>query len=231
MNELNIMKKVVTDPYEGTPFLGEVPSLLHGSSLAATIGLGSGTLINEMTPWLKFLYKGKTLYMPKMPVRTGVTWTILYELGAVHGDDTNGVKNANSYNTLQNRKTTIAGKQYRIRLPAGAPTNPYTGSLVTDAAALGPCEWNDLFYPILTDAGIVTYTGKKIQKPYTPDQLGFNSIHPGNQNLTRNLTSLTTTGAKLTRGNRTSVAAASNVGSCSVAQAEDGWRPVIELIP
>lgn len=40
--------------------------------------------------WLKFSNKGKTLFMPRLPLRTGVKWQELYECGLVYGTDDNG---------------------------------------------------------------------------------------------------------------------------------------------
>lgn len=74
-------------------FLGFVKSseLITGSALALAIGLSSGTVINDTTPWIKYIWKGKICFTPLKPLRHSTVWEAIYNAGAVYGTDDNGI--------------------------------------------------------------------------------------------------------------------------------------------
>lgn len=74
-------------------FLGFVTSdeLIKGSALALAIGLSSGTVINDTTPWIKYIWKGKICFHPLKPLRHSTTWDAIYNAGAVYGTDDEGI--------------------------------------------------------------------------------------------------------------------------------------------
>jgi len=74
-------------------FLGFVTSaeLISGSGIATAIGLSAGTLINDTTPWIKYIWKGKICFYPLKPIRHSVTWDAIYNAGAVYGTGDEGL--------------------------------------------------------------------------------------------------------------------------------------------
>lgn len=131
-----------------TPFRGEVlaADFISGSALAAAIGLSAGALINDTTPWLKFVDNGKTFYMPKKPIRMTFSWENLNALGAVTGTKT----------------VQIGGLTYKVRLMTGGnganPTNTAGG------------EYDDYFSRVTTQ-----YSGKNgaAWATYAPSDVGW----------------------------------------------------------
>ena len=97
-------------------YLGETASsqLITGVALAAAIGLTVGS-VSADAGWLKFTYKGKTLYIAKKPFRQSMSWNNLYATGAVYGDDTNGALQG-ATPRLQNARVTIGSVVHRVRL-------------------------------------------------------------------------------------------------------------------
>jgi hypothetical protein len=99
-----------TIPIVVTPFKGEVTAanFITSSALATAVGVTTGTLYNDTTPWLKFVDNGKTFYISKKPIRTAITHEQLEALGAVHGSKT----------------VVIGGLTYKVRLMTGLTTDP-----------------------------------------------------------------------------------------------------------
>lgn len=77
----------------GAGFLGFVQAseLITGSKVALDIGLSAGTLINDNTPWIKYIWKGKICYTPVKPIRHSATWDNIYNAGAVYGTGDEGL--------------------------------------------------------------------------------------------------------------------------------------------
>lgn len=134
------------------------------------------TLLTKTTTtsqdWIKFAYKGKTLYTPRQPLGT-ISWQTLYNAGLVYGVDGMGPR---EYNTLtavnQQRIITAANNQFKVRLPTALPpgadlTKDYSTVANTATIAAGGTgvytfdsydtnydltgsEWNDLIYKVLS---------------------------------------------------------------------------------
>jgi hypothetical protein len=116
-----------------------------GPDAAGLIGLGAGTPINQTTDWLKFAYQGKTLYVPKMPLRRDVSWNDIYAAGAVYG--VSGVGNFPATpNVAQNRTVTIDGRTFLVRLFKGADADPCPTSQYSVDNVVGTrnSEWTQL---------------------------------------------------------------------------------------
>lgn len=217
-------------------FQKEVPSFITGSALASAIGLSTGVLINDNTPWLEFLYKGKTLFVPKLPIRNSISWGSVYQRGAVYGTDTDTdpVYNPALTRVVQNARVTVGGDQYRVRLFNGSSTNPYQGEATWDPKLMGPSEWNDLWFQIVDDPvtrKLVGYNGPLIENPYTPADVGFGD-HPstGQYTLVKEVAKAVSGISRIVnRGYRTSCAAFS-VANAGQALDYVGWRPVLEKI-
>ena len=63
----------------------------NGSNLAKAIGLSQGTLINSDTPWMKFSYNNKILFVPVKPIRCSAPWDAIYNTGSVYGTEDEGL--------------------------------------------------------------------------------------------------------------------------------------------
>ena len=61
-----------------------------GDNLALALGISQGTSQFVDTPWMKFYFRGKMLFVPVKTIRRSISWNTIYEAGAVYGDDTVG---------------------------------------------------------------------------------------------------------------------------------------------
>jgi hypothetical protein len=106
-----LVKKSTIPP---TPYRGEVlaSNFITGSALAAAVGLTTATLINDNTPWLKFVDAGKTFYMPKLITHNALSWSQLNALNLIYGGTT----------------ITFGGHTYKVRLMTGGDGNNPTGT-------------------------------------------------------------------------------------------------------
>lgn len=212
-------------------FYGEVASadFISGSALASSIGLTVGVARNDGTPWLKFFIDDKIVFIPKLPIRYALSWQDLYLAGAVYGSDTFG-RYPISTNTLQNKRVTIGGYQFRVRLMRGANSDPApfpnTGAINDPGFGAGS-EWNRLMYNITdSPANKASQVGPNWAH-YTELSLGIND--PSGiavYNWTQEKTDAAE--ARGTRGspNITSVFS----GWTDTRYNTVGWRPILELV-
>lgn len=131
MLEILIATTRASTPAPVDSFLGEIDaaSFITGNALTTAVGITLGTsLSNDTAGWLKYLHKGKTLYIAKRPLRRSIGWDDLDTKGVVFGTTT----------------VVIGGLTYKVRLMTGATGNPY-------AAGSAGGEWNDLIYPVHVD--------------------------------------------------------------------------------
>lgn len=126
-------------------YFGRVPitDMITAANLATAVGYATGSANSDtnLTHWLKFVFNQKILYIPNAYVRSSATFRSLYEAGLVYGTDDNGTYPAGASSalpnpTLQDKKVTIASRQYRVRLMTNSalPTDQYAA---TDAAFAG----------------------------------------------------------------------------------------------
>lgn len=204
-------------------FYGEVAEadFITVSALTALVGMGSvGSVTNANTTWLKYRYKGKTVYMPKKALRHGMTWEAMNALGITKG-------------TTQFQ---INGKAHTLRLPTGAASEPAAyGTIATGGS------FNDLMYPV--------YGGVSLNQPevqayprwaaYTDAELGLstNKAQSGGAGVMTWCQELITgNGSHLVRGYND----ADNAGNRQLlagwyvalngTQTYAGWRPIIEEV-
>lgn len=106
-------------------WFGEVAAseLITGEALAAKLGLTAGTPHNNATPWLKFAYQGKFLFMPKRPLRVDLSWNDILAVSAVYGD----------------KVIQVGNHLFKVRLPKGALTDP---AVVTQGNVQWGSEWD-----------------------------------------------------------------------------------------
>lgn len=111
-------------------YYGEVAEadFISAAAFTTLVGMDSaGSVTNASVNWLKYRYKGKTVYMSKKALRHGMTWEQMNALGITKGT----------------QQFTIGGKQYTVRLPTGAVAEP---AAYASAATGG--SFNDLIYPV-----------------------------------------------------------------------------------
>lgn len=125
--------EVETGPKE-IEFLGEVTStqFIDGPTLASEIGLSAGYDLHPDAKWLHFKMDGVEGYLASKPLRRGLSWTQLNDVGAVFGDAIVEIDN----------------KVYKVRLLKGSSEDPFLDTNGFDIRADHGSEWNSLFYPI-----------------------------------------------------------------------------------
>lgn len=145
-------QQLIAGDYEAGYF-GTVDSseLFTAEEMAYRAGISGGAVIGSATPWLKFAYKGKILFTPIKPIRSGVTWNTIYAAGCALGIDAVGdVLPTGTVGVNQKKIVIKNGESFLVRLPKGAPSNPASwGTTGTfDTMGLEGSEWNDLLYRI-----------------------------------------------------------------------------------
>jgi hypothetical protein len=157
------------DFHTDTGYFGTVSSaeFISGSALASSIGLTSGTAINDTTDWLKFYWHGQIHYIPMKPLRHSASWDHIYDRGAVYGVSSMGLfgKGTVAPSVVQNREVTIGTDTFRVKLLKGAENGDVDGSTSFPAADESGrnSEYNDLIYRVHQDvpssASGLTYDG------------------------------------------------------------------------
>lgn len=205
-------------------YYGEVAEadFITAAAFTTLVGMGSiGSVTNGSVNWLKYRYKGKTVYMAKKALRHGMTWEQMNALGITKGT----------------QQFTIGGKQYTVRLPTGYQSEPANHAL----AATGG-SFNDLIYPVY---GGVSLNQTEIQAyprwaAFTDLELGLGrtkteaAAGPGTLSWCQELT--TSNNHHLVRGYND----ADNEGVRQIVsgwyialngtQVYAGWRPIVEEV-
>jgi hypothetical protein len=102
-------------------------TFVTGDALATMVGLTAGVSINSDTPWFKFASNGKILLVPRLPIRSHISWPQIYAAGLVYGLDS-GIGPfplPSDATVLQNKRVTISGHVYKVRLLTGGNADPY----------------------------------------------------------------------------------------------------------
>lgn len=222
--------------------------LFDGWEVSSFLGLTAG-LVNKETGniWMKYIYRGKFLFVCKDLLRTSVAWNDLYKVGAVYGAKGNGPYPVSGFPTDQFRVMLKEEAGYpapwklAVRVLKGALADPYVG---VDYTAMGlvadGIEYNDLIYRLLTlnansrpnTAVFEQWTGADPLLPVMDDS--FSTIGVSTHRLTADYHSTSAQVNVVTRcpkdgssGNIDTVQAtalAYNNGSGAVQ-----WTPVLEL--
>lgn len=166
----------------------------------------------------KFVMAGKVLYIPKYPLKRGLSWNQLYNAGVVYGDGTNGAF-PTATPTLQNKTMQVTDtgngitSTLKFRLARFVDQDPYVSASTTATAEFdkllshlmtsGADRWGNWFFSTLGwDNGLYAWT------------------------LTTYLTTnswqrqIDSTGALLNK-----------LPAKTQATANDCWWPVLELMP
>jgi hypothetical protein len=101
--------------------------LITPAELITQLGIVQGSSINPDTSWMKFAYKGKTLFVAKQGIRQNLTHLYLQGRNVVNGSKT----------------IVIQGKTYKVRLMKGGATQ--------NQAGLDGSEWSQLMYRVCTE--------------------------------------------------------------------------------
>lgn len=218
---------VNSERYHG--FFGELTSeeFITAQELANEFKITTGTLLNNTSPWLKFLIDGKIVFTPKLPIWQGLSYELLYNRGLVYGDDDNG-KYPLGIGVNQFRVINVKGYLFKVRLIKGSLNDPYSGTTSTsstyeDPATIGS-EWNRMFYNIVTGS-FPSQEGEK-WATYSQAEVG---ISTGNGGLTLcQETYSSNLNNKLLRGANSVMTPRSTVYNELVATT--AWRPVLELV-
>lgn len=209
-------------------YFGRVNSadMLQGTDPATMVGLTQGTAINSTTEWLKFAYQGKTLFIPKMPIRRDVSFSAIYAVGAVYGAEGFGVSPLVP-NVKQNKKVSIGANQFRVRLFQGADTDPSTSTAYfsNNPAGTQNSEWtqlmsrvwasnpNGIFWERFTDAELGLVTDGKNMAAWTQELVSG-------------------TAYRVVRNHPPFIGYSADVdSSIGVHNTISSWWPVFELIP
>jgi hypothetical protein len=96
---------------------------INGLDLASDIGLSAGTAQHSDDGWLKWMKRGKLMYVARKPLRYSIAWDHIHAVGAVFGTKT----------------ISIQGRTYRVRLLSGGDGQPATGA---------GGEWNEIMYGV-----------------------------------------------------------------------------------
>ncbi|EGO2129049.1 hypothetical protein OGA59_004474 [Salmonella enterica] len=164
--------------------------------------------------WMKFALDGKVLYIPTTTLVDGIARSTMYQKGLVYGrDDFGGYPDG--ANVLQNKKLVVNGYTYLVRLPRISLKDTYT------AADMPESEWARLMWTVdRNTAASDTEAGTKWAT--------INTGTPGHHCMTAQVPATATGNANCI--GYESIKTPSSLGRTS-ANANVGWRPVLELIP
>ncbi len=193
----------------GVDWYGEVSAdeLIDGIALAQLIGLTAGTAQHSNAGWLHVGLDGQELLIAKRTFRNSITWNHLGEVNAVWGD----------------RIVTIKDRDYRIRLPKGANSNPIATNTGWDIASSHGSEWNRIFYRITDENYSNSNNSKASEEPF--EHFAYYSEN----DLALPCWCQEASGAyRVTRGNGgvSRLNRENPAGTISIT----GWRPVLERI-
>lgn len=186
--------------------------LINGDALAAAGGLTVGVSINSTAGWLKFAYKGKTLFISKKPLRYSLSWNQINAAGLIKGT----------------KIITILGNNYKLRLMKGSLLDPYRGvNNASDDPKTFGSEYNDLIYRVCV-SNPPSETAPSFAT-YSLDELGC--VGNGGCQWTQEV-SIPTNSASgyVCRGNSASDFATTHSPVGTYIDNARGWRPVLELI-
>lgn len=201
-------------------FFGEVSAaeLFDGYEVNNKINYTGATWLRYSgLKWLKYIVDGRVLFVAKEQTLSNISWSQLYESGAVYGVAGDG-KYPTAKPTSQMvvlRKTDTDGAwTFKLRLIKGAALDPYVAANETAAAT----EWVKTIFNSTTSAAVgvrlASYTYANLS--YGGTAINTLAQETDNANVASSLT----------------VGSGSNISAKTVAAktALGYWRPVLELI-
>jgi hypothetical protein len=217
---------------EDIGYFGTVSSveLFQGWEISTALNFTAG-LVNKETDnvWMKFIYKGKFLFVCKDFTRYNLSWNDVYKAGAMYGMNSNGPypvagSPTSQWNILVKPESgvTIPWK-LAIRTMKGASVDPYVGVDYTAFGLAEGNEHNDLIFRLLT-TGANGRPNTGLFEKWPGVDLGAG----GNTTLgILQETSAANVANAMFRG-PTGVTAGG--AKATVRATSDGWRPVLELV-
>lgn len=227
-------RKTLVRGTEDIGYFGTVTAteLFDGWEVASFLGLTAGS-VNKDTGnvWMKYIYRGKFLFICKDIIRYNLTWNDLYKVGGIYGAKGNGLYPVSGFPTDQFRVMVKEEAGYpapwklAVRALKGALADPYVG---VDYTAMGlvadGIEFNDLIYRLLaTNTNSRPNTG--IFEQWTGVDLGSGT--PGGGYTILQETSQDNVNNSNVRG-PTGATLSSIKATVSVSR--EAWRPVFELV-
>lgn len=164
--------------------------------------------------WLKFMFKGKVLFIPSNPLYNQASWNIVYNAGYMYGTGDTG-KYPTSTPTIQEKRLAKYSPgeaktyAYSVRSMTGAQNDP---QLDVTMGALGVNEYDSLFNLIPGMPNGLIASNYKLNA----NQITLNTANPNTLFIARSTNGTTGT---------------STVSSIMKTAATMWWRPVLELIP
>lgn len=85
-------RKILAAGTKDAGFFGFVKAsdFIMGDKLSLDAGISAGTLQNNDTPWIKYMWKGKVCFTPLKTIRYSIAWDSIYAAGAVYGTNDKG---------------------------------------------------------------------------------------------------------------------------------------------
>lgn len=129
-------------------------------ALSSTTLLGTAVNRSVSRLWVKYLFNGKVVYVPKRVIRTGTSWNNLYEAGFVYGIDGPGAYPSVPSGPVNQLKTiTLVANdgstcKFKVRLISGCTTDP--GTTIGTDPTVRNSEWSKLVERTWPTSGIDT---------------------------------------------------------------------------
>jgi hypothetical protein len=200
--------------------------LFQGWEVSQALNLTAGLAYNDTNSyWLKFIYKGKFLFIASQPTRRNLSWNDVYSAGGIYGVKGNGAypmpgNAVDQWRVMMKEEAGVSVPwKFSIRSLNGAaePFNPADTNVLKLATGN---EHNDLLYRLVNVAGLPN-TG-------VFEQWGYTALSPSTATATilKESSSTNTANAEVRIANGTTL-----VGAKNAPQATDAaFRPVLELL-
>lgn len=199
------------------------------TGLRAALNFNVGSTIVDAPVWMKFAYKGKTLFIPSQPLASGISWKALYDAGLVYGTNDDGSSLYTGAKVNQRRTVKIGLETFIVRLMTTAAPRPdrgivYPGGTIELPTQTIGSEWDDLIYRVCEWVPS-TQRGSNFGSKTRSDFNSFSSC------LKQELVVDTPTNCIMRGTSTLSTKGALSNASISPINGAAQWRPVLELIP
>lgn len=223
-------QNILTGDHE-VGYYGSIPSsqFITAAELRTKLNFAGGSIATDAPLWMKFACRGKTLFIPEMPLAVSVAWKTLYDAGLVFGTNDDGSTAYTGAKFNQRKTVKIGLETFIVRLMTGGIPR---ADRTVDNAIMGESptqttgsEWDDLMYRACEWIP-ATQRGTNLTNKTRAD---FNSIGIC---LMQELVAGGSTSC-LARGT-TSLAdkrALTSAQSIGITTTSAQWRPVLELVP
>lgn len=204
--------------------------LFAGWEIATFLNLNAGIAdkISNNT-WMKFIYKGKFLFVCKEFIRYSLSWNDIYNVGAMYGVKGPGLypvsgSPADQWKIMLKQEAGVSVPwKLAVRTMKGANVDPYVGVDYTAFGLAEGNEYNDLMYRLLAVG-----TNSRPNTGIFEQWVGDTELAGGFAQYTiLQETSVANVGVCMFRG-PTGTTLGGN--KATTRAAIDGYRPVLELI-